>query len=123
VHDHCTGIEAVLLRGQTGEIYNVGTGAEIANLEMVAVILETLGKDHRLVKHVKDRPGHDRRYSVNVTKLRALGWAPQYTCRQAIAETAQWYAGHADWWQPIREGSFRQYYQEQYSARLPDTGA
>lgn len=123
VHDHCTGIEAVLLRGQPGEIYNVGTGAEIANLEMVAVILETLGKDQRLIKHVTDRPGHDRRYSVNVTKLRALGWVPQYTCRQAIAETAQWYARHADWWQPIREGAFRQYYQEQYSARLPENGA
>ncbi|UQN09544.1 dTDP-glucose 4,6-dehydratase [Deinococcus sp. QL22] len=121
VHDHCAGIEAVLLRGTAGEIYNVGTGQDITNLEMVDVILGTLGKDRCLIEHVTDRPGHDRRYSLNVSKLHALGWAAQYTCQQAIAETARWYAGHAEWWQPIRNGTFRQYYQEHYGQRLPDT--
>ena len=118
VLDHCSGIEAVLLRGQVGEVYNVGTGREMTNLEMVDIVLSTLGKDRGLLRHVADRPGHDRRYSMNVDKLRGLGWEPRYDPRQAVAEAARWYAGNEGWWAPIREGEFQAYYQRQYAARL-----
>lgn len=118
VYDHCTGIEAVLLRGEIGQVYNVGTGREMTNLEMVDIVLETLHKDRRLIQHVTDRPGHDRRYSMNVDKLRALGWAPEYDPRHAVAEAARWYAENRSWWGPIRSGEFREYYDRQYAERL-----
>lgn len=118
VYDHCTGIETVLLKGEIGEVYNVGTGREMTNLEMVDIVLDTLGKDHSLVKHVTDRPGHDRRYSMNVDKLRMLGWEPKYDPRQAVAEAARWYVDNRWWWEPIRSGEFREYYDRQYAERL-----
>lgn len=121
VYDHCTGIETVLLKGKIGEVYNVGTGREMTNLEMVDIVLATLGKDHSMVKHVIDRPGHDRRYSMNVDKLRALGWEPQYDPRRAVAEAARWYDENRWWWEPIRGGEFREYYNRQYSERLAGT--
>lgn len=120
VYDHCTGIETVLLKGEIGEVYNVGTGREMTNLEMVDIVLDTLGKSHGLVKHVTDRPGHDRRYSMNVDKLKALGWEPKYNPRQAVAEAARWYEGNRWWWEPIRSGEFREYYNRQYAERLAD---
>ena len=122
VFDHCAGIEAVLLRGQSGEVYNVGTGREMTNLEMVDIVLETLGGDPALVRHVADRPGHDRRYSMNVDKLRGLGWAPVYDPREAVAEAARWYAANRAWWEPIRSGAFREYYERQYAERLAGVG-
>ncbi|WP_022803025.1 dTDP-glucose 4,6-dehydratase [Deinococcus ficus] len=118
VYDHCTGIEAVLLRGDIGEVYNVGTGREMTNLQMVDIVLETLAKDDSLVQHVIDRPGHDRRYSMNVDKLRKLGWEPKYDPRRAVAEAARWYAENRWWWEPIRNGEFQEYYERQYAARL-----
>ncbi len=118
VYDHCTGIETVLLKGELGEVYNVGTGREMTNLEMVDIVLGTLGKDHRLVKHVTDRPGHDRRYSMNVDKLRGLGWEPKYDPKNAVAEAARWYSTSSWWWEPIRSGEFREYYAKQYAERL-----
>ncbi|WP_407541327.1 dTDP-glucose 4,6-dehydratase [Deinococcus radiomollis] len=118
VYDHCTGIEAVLLHGKIGEVYNVGTGHEMTNLEMVDIVLATLGKSHDLVRHVTDRPGHDRRYSMNVDKLRGLGWQPKYDPKQAVAEAAKWYEGNRQWWEPIRSGEFREYYNAQYAERL-----
>lgn len=122
VYDHCTGIEAALLRGQPGEVYNVGTGREMTNLEMVDIVLDSLGGDRSLVRHVTDRPGHDRRYSMNVDKLRGLGWAPKYDPRQAVAEAARWYAENRAWWEPIRSGEFREYYDRQYAERLAGSG-
>lgn len=118
VYDHCTGIETVLLHGKIGEIYNVGTGHEMTNLEMVGILLETLSADHGLVHHVTDRPGHDRRYSMNVDKLKSLGWNPKYDPRQAVAEAAHWYRDNQWWWEPIRSGEFREYYERQYAERL-----
>lgn len=118
VYDHCTGIETVLLKGNIGEVYNVGTGREMTNLEMVDIVLDTLGKDRSLIKHVTDRPGHDRRYSMNVDKLRALGWEPKYDPKQAVAEAAKWYEDNGWWWEPIRSGEFRDYYEKQYAERL-----
>ncbi|THF69526.1 dTDP-glucose 4,6-dehydratase [Deinococcus sp. Arct2-2] len=118
VYDHCTGIEAVLLKGEIGQVYNVGTGREMTNLEMVDIVLETLGRDRSLIRHVSDRPGHDRRYSMNVDKLRALGWEPRYEPRQAVAEAVGWYRDNQAWWAPIRSGEFRDYYEKQYAKRL-----
>jgi len=123
VHDHCTGIEAVLLRGQIGEVYNVGTGREMTNLEMVQIVLQTLNGSPELIRHVADRPGHDRRYSMNVDKLRSLGWNPQYDPREAVAQAAQWYAQNGWWWQPIRQGEFQEYYARQYGQRLMEQGS
>jgi dTDP-glucose 4,6-dehydratase len=122
VYDHCTGIETVLLKGEMGEVYNVGTGREMTNLEMVDIVLATLEKDHSLVQHVMDRPGHDRRYSMNVNKLRALGWEPKYDPKQAVAEAAKWYGDNRWWWEPIRSGDFREYYDRQYAERLAAVG-
>lgn len=122
VHDHCTGIETVLLRGQIGEVYNVGTGREMTNLEMVDIVLDTLGQGHDLIRHVTDRPGHDRRYSMNVDKLRALGWQPRYDPKEAVAAAAKWYADNRSWWEPIRSGEFREYYEKQYARRLAGAG-
>ncbi|WP_188973398.1 dTDP-glucose 4,6-dehydratase [Deinococcus aerolatus] len=121
VHDHCTGIETVLLHGLIGEVYNVGTGHEMTNLEMVDIVLDTLGKSPALVRHVTDRAGHDRRYSMNVDKLKALGWQPRYEPREAVAEAAKWYADNRTWWEPIRSGEFREYYERQYAERLAGT--
>lgn len=120
VQDHCTGILTVLEKGQIGEVYNVGTGQEMTNLDMTRIVLDTLGKPQSLIRHVTDRPGHDRRYSMNVDKLRALGWEPQYRPAEAVAETVRWYRDNSWWWQPIREGQFKEYYQKQYGERLKE---
>ena len=124
VLDHCTGALAALERGAPGEVYNVGADAAITNLEMIEVILETLGKPRGLVRHVQDRAGHDGRYSIDVTKLRALGWAPTLAPREAVASASRWYAENEWWWRPIRESdAFRAYYARQYAARLEGVGA
>jgi dTDP-glucose 4,6-dehydratase len=119
VLDHCEGIDLVLQKGTLGEIYNVGTGTEITNLEMTKVILATVGKPESLIKHVEDRPGHDRRYAIDVSKLRALGWESRHTCAEAIEKTTRWYMDNAWWWHPIKSGElYTQYYKKQYGTRL-----
>ena len=119
VFDHCTAIDLVLHKGEIGEIYNVGTGAELTNLEMTEIVLKTLGKPHSLIQHVADRPGHDRRYALDVSKLRDLGWESRYTCAQAVEETVRWYQANEWWWRPIKSGElYRAYYAEQYGHRL-----
>ena len=119
VLDHCTGIDVVLHKGVLGEIYNVGTGSELTNMEMTKIILSTLGKPETLIQHVEDRPGHDRRYALDVSKLRALGWTNAVTCEQAVEKTARWYADNDWWWQPIRNGElYKTYYAPQYARRL-----
>ncbi len=119
VLDHCEGIDAVLRKGELGEIYNVGTGEELTNLEMTRIVLETLGKPESLIKHVEDRPGHDRRYALDVSKLRALGWEPCHSCAEAVEKTVRWYADSEWWWRPIKSGDlYKEYYQQQYGQRL-----
>ncbi len=117
VEDHCEAIDLVLHKGALGEVYNVGTGQEIENLTMVNVILETLGKPRSLVRFVEDRPGHDRRYAMDIGKIRALGWKPRHTPEEAIAKAVRWYVDNAWWWRPIKEGEFREYYERVYGQR------
>jgi len=118
VDDHCAAIELVLRRGVGGEVYNVG-GQERENLDVVRRILDLTGASPDLVRHVEDRPGHDRRYSVDSTKLRALGWSPQFSFDAGgLEETVAWYRENRAWWEPIKSGEYRAYYAEQYAARL-----
>ncbi len=117
VRDHCAGIDLVLRKGTIGEIYNVGTGAEMTNLRMVEILLDELGKPASLIRHVEDRMGHDRRYCMNVDKLMALGWEPDFTHEEAIRATVRWYVENRWWWEPIRSGEFRDYYERVYGSR------
>ena len=117
VQDHCEGIDLVLHEGKLGEIYNIGTGKEMSNLQMVEILLDELGKPRSLIQHVEDRLGHDRRYCMNVNKLMALGWEPDYTHEEAIRATVRWYVENRWWWEPIRNGEFREYYQQVYGNR------
>ena len=101
-----------------GQIYNVG-GQELENMEVIRQILDLTGGSPDLVEHVKDRPGHDRRYSVDSSKVRALGWAPRHSFRDGgLAETVEWYRENRDWWEPIKSGEYLAYYEEQYGKRL-----
>lgn len=123
VRDHCEAIDLVLHKGKLGEAYNVGTGEEMENMRMVEILLDTLGKPRSLIRHVADRPGHDRRYSLDISKIRALGWTPRHTAEEAIAKTAVWYRDNEWWWRKIKSGEFRAYYEKQYGERLRNAGA
>ena len=119
VEDHCSGIELVLREGQPGEIYNIAANEERENVELVRVIVDHLAVAQSLVRHVEDRPGHDRRYTLDTSKLQALGWAPRREWEDAVRSTIDWYRDNRDWWEPIkRSGGFREYYDRQYTARL-----
>jgi len=119
VDDHCAAIELVLRGGGPGEIYNVGANEEHENVELTQRILEHTGADPTLIRHVEDRAGHDRHYSLETTKLRELGWAPRRSWEEGIRATVEWYRDNRDWWEPIkRSGGYREYYDRQYAARL-----
>ncbi len=118
VDDHCDAIELVLSSGEPGEIYNVGGGNELANLDLTRRILELTGRDLSLVRRVPDRPGHDRRYSVDWGKLRDLGWEPAHGFEEALASTVAWYREREDWWRPLKSGDYLDYYRRQYGDRL-----
>jgi dTDP-glucose 4,6-dehydratase len=117
VDDHCEGIWTALTLGEAGEVYNVGGGHEEPNLEITRRILELTGRDASLIRHVADRLGHDRRYALDTTKLRGLGWEPTRTFDEAIADTVGWYRDRREWWEPIKSGEYRRYYEDQYGAR------
>lgn len=116
VDDHCRAVDLLLSRGAGGETYNVGGGNEVANVELTRRILRLLGKPESLIRRVADRLGHDRRYSVDCAKLRALGWAPQVAFADGLASTVEWYRVHEAWWRPVKEQSpaFREHYQKNY---------
>ena len=119
--DHALGILLAGEQGTPGEAYNVGGGNERPNVEIVEGILRALGKPPSLIKHVADRPGHDRRYALNCDKIQALGYAPRHSFEAALRETVAWYQARQDWWRPIREGAdYQQFYQQQYAARLEE---
>ena len=117
VGDHCEAIDLVLHKGQLGETYNVGTGVETHNIVMARKILDLLGKPHSLLTHVPDRAGHDRRYALDITKLRALGWTPGHTFDQALEKTVHWFVDNEWWWRPIKTGEYLEYYKKQYVER------
>ncbi len=118
VSDHCAAIELVLRRGEPGGVYNVGGGCELPNLDVAERILELTGAPRDLLRHVEDRPGHDRRYSLDSARLRALGWRPERTFEDGLAETVEWYRARRDWWEPLRSGEhFRAYAERQYGRR------
>ena len=115
VTDHCSAIETVLLNGKLSEIYNIGGNNEKANIEIVRLILSATGKDESLIRYVKDRPGHDRRYAIDNTKITTeLGWSPSYTFRQGMTETVEWYLSNTDWVEKIISGDYMNYYKNMY---------
>jgi dTDP-glucose 4,6-dehydratase len=117
VEDHCRALLLLLREGVAGEIYNVGANQdpEVSNRELTALILEATGKPAGLIRPVSGlRPGHDQRYAVDTSKLRALGWAPRRELAAGIRDTVHWYASRRDWWEPLKRGSYREYYRDQY---------
>jgi dTDP-glucose 4,6-dehydratase len=118
VEDHCAGIDAVLHKGALGEVYNLGTGTETRNIDMAELILDLLDKPRSLIQYITDRPGHDRRYALNVDKIKALGWETQYPFEQALEKTVRWYQQNEWWWRKIKSGElYREYYQKHYAGR------
>lgn len=119
VSDHGAALNAVLARGRGGEVYNIGGRTERANVDVVRQILRHLEKPDTLIRHVEDRPGHDRRYAIDPDKLESeLGWRPARRFEEALGETIDWYLDHRRWWQRIQSGAYRAYYEEQYGERL-----
>ena len=116
VDDHCRGVAMLLDQGTPGETYNIGGGNEVPNVELTKRILALVGKPESLIQPVTDRLGHDRRYSVDTTKLRGMGWAPQVPFDRGLAETVEWYRAHPEWWRPLKEANpaFREHYQRHY---------
>jgi len=117
VLDNCTAIDLVLRRGKDGQVYNIGGGHEVENIVLTRQILHLAGKPETLIQPVRDRPGHDRRYSLDSKKVRQLGWAPRYGFGDALAATVAWYREHEAWWRPLKSGEFRAYYEKQYGNR------
>jgi dTDP-glucose 4,6-dehydratase len=118
VIDHCAGIDRVLHQGEPGQVYNLGGGNERHNIDVTRQILRLLGKPESLIRPVADRPGHDRRYALDCSKVQALGWRPAHDFETALAETVGWYRRNEWWWRPIKNGDFKAYYQQQYGDRL-----
>jgi len=116
VKDHCSAIAAVLEKGRMGEVYNIGGNNEKANIEIVRLIIRKIGRSDNLITYVKDRPGHDRRYAIDNTKITSeLGWSPSYTFEQGIAETIDWYLSHREWMDKIISGEYMSYYDKMYN--------
>jgi dTDP-glucose 4,6-dehydratase len=122
VEDHCAALHALLLRGRAGEVYNIGAGSELANRALTTAILKELGKPETLIRYVTDRLAHDRRYAIDAGKLRReLGWAPRYAFAERLAATVTWYRDNRPWWEAVKSGAYRDYYERMYRARL-ETG-
>ncbi|MGQ9595217.1 MAG: dTDP-glucose 4,6-dehydratase [Anaerolineae bacterium] len=117
VLDHCEGIDLVLHRGVPGKVYNLGSGVETRNIDMARLILRLLGKPETLIRHVTDRPGHDRRYALDCSKIMALGWRPRHTFEEALEKTVRWYVDNEWWWRKIKSGEYLEYYRKWYIER------
>ena len=118
VEDHCSAIDLIIREGREGEVYNVGGHNEKSNLDVVKIILKALGKSEDLITFVKDRPGHDRRYAIDPTKIHnELGWLPQTKFEDGITKTIEWYLANKDWWQEIISGGYQKYYEKMYGER------
>lgn len=115
VKDHCIAIDTVFEKGRNGEVYNIGGNNEKANIEIVKLIIKALGKTENLIKYVKDRPGHDRRYAIDNTKIiTELGWKPSYTFEEGIKETIEWYLNNMEWMESVTSGAYKDYYNKMY---------
>ncbi len=120
VRDHCRALACVLKDGRPGEVYNIGGGEERTNLDVAREVLRLTGRPESLLRHVTDRPGHDRRYALDHSKLgRELGWAPTIPFATGLCQAVEWYRGHEAWWQEILSGEYRAYYERQYGERAP----
>jgi dTDP-glucose 4,6-dehydratase len=118
VTDHCRGLERVLLHGREGEVYNIGGQSERTNLSVAHAILDCLGKPHSLIRFVADRPGHDRRYAIDFSKIeKELGWRPTVSFEEGVRLTTEWYQNHRAWWKKIKTGEYRAYYKRMYEDR------
>lgn len=118
VEDHCEAIDLIMQRGRAGEIYNIGGASERKNIDVVRLIVRQLGKSESLIQFVKDRPGHDRRYAMDFSKLqRTFGWRPRHTFEEGLAKTIDWYLQHEPWWKRIISGEYREYYKKMYEER------
>jgi len=119
VEDHCRGLLTVLEKGREGEIYNIGGDGERTNLEITEAILRILNKPKDLIRYVTDRPGHDRRYAIDFSKMKVnLGWSPTISLSEGLTRTVRWYVEHEDWWRRIKSGAYREFYQKHYGDRL-----
>ena len=118
VRDHCSALDRVLHDGRAGEIYNIGADEERTNLEITGTILKALGKDAGLIRHVKDRPGHDRRYAIDSSKVQGeLKWRPETSFPEGMSRTIEWYIANEPWWKKIKSGEYREYYERMYGNR------
>ncbi|NTW15001.1 MAG: dTDP-glucose 4,6-dehydratase [Candidatus Moranbacteria bacterium] len=115
VEDHCRAVDLVLRRGRIGETYCVGGNGERENIEIVRTLLSHVGRDEGAIEYVKDRPGHDRRYAIDFSKIRTeLGWEPSVTLEEGLRDTVEWFRTHEDWWKSVKSGAYREYYGRQY---------
>ena len=121
VEDHCRALDLLIAGGEPGAVYNIGGGNEVANIDLTHRILELLGRPASLIAPVADRPGHDRRYSLDTSRLRGLGWQPAVAFDTGLAATVSWYRDHESWWRPIKDDdpAFRAYHEAQYGGRPP----
>jgi dTDP-glucose 4,6-dehydratase len=117
VHDHCCAVDTVIRNGVDGEVYNIGGGNERENIELVDIIFDQLSQPESLKQYVKDRLGHDRRYSLSTRKMRALGWKPGVEFEQGIRDTIDWYVNNRWWWEKLKSGEYLEYYKKQYVER------
>jgi dTDP-glucose 4,6-dehydratase len=119
VEDHCRAIDLLIERGQSGEVYNIGGGNEVRNIDLTHRILELLDRPASLIQPVADRPGHDRRYCLDTSKLKGLGWRPQADFHEGLRQTVAWYRENEWWWRPIKDQNpaFKAYYAQQYTNR------
>ena len=119
VTDHCSAIDSVLHKGRLGEVYNIGGETELQNITLVKKILDILNKKHSLIKFVKDRPGHDKRYAIDCSKIKnELGWKPAYNFEEGLKETIQWYIDNEEWVNNCITGEYMEYYQKNYAGKI-----
>lgn len=119
VEDHCQALLRVFEKGREGEVYNIGGDGERTNLEITETILRVLDKPKSLIRHVTDRPGHDRRYAIDFSKIKGeLGWSPSVSLSEGLTRTIHWYREHEDWWRRVKSGAYRDFYEKHYGGRL-----